>query len=319
MTVEQDDGSNNSMYNGIAIPEVFHTPEALASQLETKNCEFYNPKRLHVALSLCAGALQNMDRVLRDGNQREIYHDSLIRKWAVAYDKYGGQNTLAQLNTEHYPSEVRTEESVKAAVQKILLWSNSIRQEWDFWSEIFYRSSCLYVDSYWALTLGTLTETGCYAEKVGCQPVLAHKEYATLMQKPTVIKKLFEFITAEVLAGTDLRKKRGASFQPAGAKKRIKDLNFDLSSDVTDGNSTEDPDEKENLEMKVAAVKAWRAGSKKLKGYEAKKSSWDQVWKEATEALTKYDSEDVISAADLRALGKAKKSELAKFKIKAGE
>ena len=128
------------MFKCFKVPEQVVSPDAFAAKVENKNSELLNGKRMYLGFSELAGALSNMNQVIRDGGEREIYHASLVDKWDKLCRKSSLVETLLELNTYDMPGRLRNPTSMTEAVDNILKLSTAIRQDWQFWSEVFCRT-----------------------------------------------------------------------------------------------------------------------------------------------------------------------------------
>ena len=90
------------------------------------------------------------------------------------------------------------------AVENFLHFSTTMRRVWTWFSAVYYRSSCLFVDSCWLLGKGCLTHPGVVESAVKDADTFTDK--SELLQKPDNAKRLRDFIVSELNAGNGLRK-----------------------------------------------------------------------------------------------------------------
>ena len=73
---DADSSSNDSMYKVLKRPEMFLSIDAFAAQINASKTEMLNPKRFHYGYSEAAGALQNLDHIIKDGVARYLVSES---------------------------------------------------------------------------------------------------------------------------------------------------------------------------------------------------------------------------------------------------
>ena len=134
------------MYQCVGRPETLMTVDAFAEVIDGGNSELFNGKRLPIGISELAGCILNFDQIATDGVDREILHPNLLVKWKLLFDQHDLKNASQQLNTNDYPKEIRNVGSITIAVENLLHFATAISNDWQYWSEVFLRSTCQFVD-----------------------------------------------------------------------------------------------------------------------------------------------------------------------------
>ncbi|CAK0908537.1 unnamed protein product [Prorocentrum cordatum] len=204
---------------------------------------------------MAAGALRHFDFMVRDGVAREFLHPAVETEWKKLWVQLDLDQTTRQLNSQDFPSETRSSESVKKTAQNFLLFSTEVRKDWAYWSEFFGRASGLHTDLSDFLAASTATAPGTLSEKLRGQKALAENPL-----------KLMEHLVAEVSKGLDVRAKAQRptpSLPGRAAAAPVLDLNFsDTDGETPEKEEVEEPDA-EPLEAARAKLKAFKAKSRR--------------------------------------------------------
>ena len=248
------EGSDN-MFACLKNPQHFEAPGAFSAEQSARTNEMYNGQRMVVGWSELGGAMLHMDQFVEESVAREILHPKVLEKWVSFRDTYDLLTSARQVDDNDYPDEPRSVQSMTTAVGNLMRASNDIRANWAYWKEVFMRGSCLYTDSYWLLTLGSVTNPATMAGMFKDVAVNAKEQRQTLIEKPGSMSALRGFLVGELLAGHKLRSdKRPGQAAVALPAEPIGKLVF---SDDEDNAANQDA--QEETAQVVALRSAWTA------------------------------------------------------------
>ncbi len=303
---DEASGGNDAMFQALKKKELAVSVDAFATGCTERTTELLNPKRHHIGLSECAGVMENFDQILRDGVDRQIYHEKVLAKWEELWKRHDLPTVVKQLNQNAYPNEPRSEASMTSAVTKILQFSTALRSDWSYWAEVWCRGSCMFVDMTWLLQLATVSHPGHLAKHVQAAETLTPAE--TLRAKPMSNRALRDFLVAECLAGSNLRSSSAVPKIKGAASAAV---TFDLtdSEDELDGEGKVDTKvDTKALEKAFAALEKHKP--KRKHSAEEKMAAFQEVYQHAAEAwkaLPPAAAEKVVSFDKLKETGKAKR------------
>lgn len=255
-----ENGSDN-MYGCFKKPQFLQSSTAFASEQCARTTEQLNGSRIVVWLSELGGALHHFDAYVTDSVSREVLHPKVLEKWASLRDQHDLLTAGKMLNDQDFPNEPRAEGDMVKAIKNVMLASNSIRADWDYWAEILARGSCLYVDGSWLASLATLTEPGHVPKHMVGMDLKAKTDAKAMLENPESMAKLKKWLVSEVLAGHRIRSEKRVATVPtaAGAVLVVSALEF---SDEEAEPAAEDPI--------PALTEQWE----EIKSFNPKKRKW---------------------------------------------
>ena len=230
-------------------------------------------------------------------------HKKVGEKWAIMWDKFDLGRVCLQLNAGDFPQEVRDPITMSKAVENFLKFSTEVRKEWGFFSELFCRSSALFVDCAWVLQIATLSHPGHVAQIIKDHETLTDKK--ELLSSPTSARRLRDFLVAEVMAGNGLRAGPKVIAAPVVAAAPIEELDFNLTDDEKEVEPKVSKKEQELIDA-VGALQAFNPLKRKKEAKAIKKANFKSLYEQAVKAfkaLSKGKAEKVITFEDLKALG----------------
>ena len=301
---------NDSMFQGFKAKELPLSVDSFIGALKPSNSELFNGKRMNIGWSEAVAAMESMNQLITDGVAREIFHPNVGTKWSALWTRLDLSTACRQLNYVGYPTEVRSPQSFEKSVENLLHFSNAVRQDWGWFSELYCRHGTGYVDCAWILSFGGITHPGFLIKSL--EGAETHTDQTSLKAKPTSARALRDFLVAELLQANGLRKTTVAA--AASSSGPIPDLNFDLS------------DEEAAVPAAVVAVDLdlLKIAFKRLEKFNPRKSkhgadkaaklaAFKTIYKDVVDqwqAVDRVSAETVVTFEALKSLAKSKQAQV---------
>ena len=216
-----DEGMSSAAWEGLGSPQTWVHADTLGEALSAGNTELIN--RVVIGFSEFASVLENQILLIREGGDKKILHPELVKKYIQLHEQFHLDEAAKVLNPHAYPNLQRSEQHLISSVSNVLKFSQEIRKDWSFWSEVFGRASALTVNMSWQLSVAALTSGTAYAGKLTDVPTKVPDKKAALIANPTSGVAMKNFIVAELAAANGIKESASSS----GGQSGFRALNFD--------------------------------------------------------------------------------------------